>query len=121
MIKNYKITVNGKSYDVTVEDGETTSAVQPVSAEAAKEQAHAAVQQAVQTAASGAVEAPMPGKIVKVLVAEGDSVKAGQLVVILEAMKMENEIFATSDGIVKKIIHEAGSTVSTGDALLVIE
>lgn len=127
MIKNYKITVNGKSYDVTVEDGTAQPQAQPAPAQAigqpeprkAPETQVSAEPKAAEKI-SGAVEAPMPGKILKVLVAEGDTVKAGQLVVILEAMKMENEIFATADGTVQKIVCKTGASVSTGDALLVI-
>ncbi len=125
MIKNYKITVNGKSYDVTVEDGENATAAQfggkAEYTRAKQEQPAAAVQTAEPEVLKGAVKAPMPGKVQKILVSEGDRVKTGQLVAILEAMKMENEIFAVTDGTVSKIVCKAGSTVSTGDDLLVIE
>ncbi|MDO4952498.1 MAG: biotin/lipoyl-containing protein [Synergistaceae bacterium] len=124
MIKNYKITVNGKSYDVTVEDGTAQPQAVPVQTIRQPESSRAVeTQVSAEPQAekiSGAVEAPMPGKILKVLVAEGDTVKTGQLVVILEAMKMENEIFATADGTVQKIVCKTGASVSTGDALLVI-
>ncbi|HLF99230.1 MAG TPA: acetyl-CoA carboxylase biotin carboxylase subunit [Acidimicrobiia bacterium] len=71
--------------------------------------------------ASGSLTAPMQGTIVKVLVAVGDAVKAGQAVVVLEAMKMENHINADTDGTVKEIKVEAGQTVSGGDVLVVLE
>ncbi len=125
MIKKYKITVNGRSYDVTVEDGENTPAGQAVNkvgyTQVKQEQPAAAVQTAETAVLKGAVKAPMPGKVQKILVSEGDSVKAGQLVAILEAMKMENEIFASADGTVSKIVCKVGYNVSTGDDLLVIE
>jgi biotin carboxyl carrier protein len=67
------------------------------------------------------VRAPMPGLIVRVEVAEGDSVKAGQGVVIMEAMKMENELKAESDGVVARILVEAGQTVEKGAVLVEFE
>ncbi len=72
-------------------------------------------------AGEGAVTAPMPGKILKILVKEGESVKTGQGLLILEAMKMENEIPAPKDGVVKKILIKEGDTVDTGQALLELE
>ena len=68
--------------------------------------------------AGGLVAAPMPGRVVKVLVAVGDSVKAGQPVVVVEAMKMENELCAEADGTVKEILVEPGLTVDGGAALV---
>ncbi len=62
----------------------------------------------------------MPGKILKILVKEGDQVKTGQGLLVLEAMKMENEIPAPKDGIVKKILVKEGDTVNTGDPLIEI-
>ncbi|WP_297466303.1 biotin/lipoyl-containing protein, partial [Thermococcus sp.] len=69
-------------------------------------------------ASPNTVTAPMPGKILKVLVSEGQEVKTGQGLVVLEAMKMENEIPAPKDGIVKKIYVKEGDTVNTGDPLV---
>ncbi|MDV3103031.1 acetyl-CoA carboxylase biotin carboxyl carrier protein subunit [Thermococcus waiotapuensis] len=66
----------------------------------------------------GVVTAPMPGKILRVLVSEGEQVKTGQGLLILEAMKMENEIPAPRDGIVRKIFVKEGNTVNTGDPLM---
>ncbi|MBR4401644.1 MAG: acetyl-CoA carboxylase biotin carboxyl carrier protein subunit, partial [Synergistes sp.] len=71
-------------------------------------------------AGAGAITAPMPGKVLKVLVAQGAAVTAGQLVIILEAMKMENEIFSAAAGTVTQLCCKEGDTVSTGDTLLVV-
>ena len=67
------------------------------------------------------ITAPMPGKIVRVMVAEGDEVKAGQGVIVMEAMKMQNEMKSPKDGKVQKILTSEGSTVNPGDTLAVIE
>ncbi len=72
-------------------------------------------------AGGGAVKAPMPGRVVKALVAEGDSVEAGQPLIIVEAMKMENEVAATGDGVVRRIAVAAGDTVESGEVLVEIE
>lgn len=71
--------------------------------------------------AGGAVKAPMPGRVVKALVAEGDSVEAGQPVIIVEAMKMENEVAASGAGIVRRIAVSSGDTVDAGAVLVEIE
>lgn len=65
--------------------------------------------------------APMPGKIVRVMVAVGDEVKAGQGIIVMEAMKMQNEMKSPKDGRVQKILTSEGSTVNPGDTLAVIE
>lgn len=125
MIKTYKITVNGKSYDVTVEDApaqadcvktEAATENRMVSAEVAKP----APDNRKTVEISGAVEAPMPGKVLKIAVSKGEQVKAGQLLAVLEAMKMENEIFAPVSGIVADIVVSVGDNVNSGDALVVI-
>ncbi|NJE31418.1 pyruvate carboxylase subunit B [Thermococcus sp. 18S1] len=72
-------------------------------------------------AGEGVVTAPMPGKILRILVKEGEQVKTGQGLVVLEAMKMENEIPAPKDGVVKKILVKEGDTVDTGQALIELE
>ena len=69
-------------------------------------------------AGEGAVTAPMPGKILRILVKEGEQVKTGQGLLVLEAMKMENEIPAPKDGVVKKILVKEGDTVDTGQPLI---
>lgn len=86
----------------------------------------AALQAALDEAAGGAggggaVKAPMPGRVVKALVAEGDSVEAGQPVIIVEAMKMENEVAAPGAGVVRRIAVSAGDTVDAGAVLVELE
>ena len=104
MSRKYRVTVNGKAYDVDVEEMGAGAAPAPVAA----------------PAGAGSITAPMPGKVLKILVAQGAAVTAGQLVIILEAMKMENEIFTTVAGSVSQICCKEGDTVSTGDTLLVV-
>lgn len=122
-MKNYTITVNGKVYEVTVEEGfsgQTQNAATPVSAPAAPSSApKAPAAPAPQAAAAGAVtvSAPMPGKILDVRVSAGQAVKRGDVLMILEAMKMENEIVSPQDGTVASIQVSVGSAVEAGDTL----
>ena len=118
-MKYYNITVNGVAYSVSVE--ETAAGAAPVAAPAAPKAAPAPA--AAPKAAAGAagavtVKAPMPGNILDVKVAAGASVKAGDVLIILEAMKMENEIVAPQDGTVASINVNKGDTVNSGDVLV---
>ena len=106
-MKYYNITVNGVAYSVSVE--ETAAGAAPVAAAPA---APAGAAGAV------AVKAPMPGNILDVKVKAGDSVKAGDVLAILEAMKMENEIVAPQDGTVASVNVNKGDTVNSGDTLV---
>ena len=121
-MKYYNITVNGVAYSVSVE--ETAAGAAPVAAAPAAPKAPAAPTAAPKAAApagaAGAVsvKAPMPGNILDVKVAAGASVKAGDVLVILEAMKMENEIVAPQDGTVASINVNKGDTVNSGDVLV---
>lgn len=126
----YKITLKGRTYEVEVEHGEAMlideyEAIAPVPA-AAPMTAAAPVAAAAPAAAAPAavagtpVTAPLPGNVLELRVKPGDSVKAGQLLVLIEAMKMENEVFAPADGVVKQILAQKGAMVATGDTLLVI-
>ena len=122
-MKYYNITVNGVAYSVSVE--ETAAGAAPVAAPAAPAApkapaAPAAPKAAAPAGAAGAVtvKAPMPGNILDVKVAAGASVKAGDVLVILEAMKMENEIVAPQDGTVASINVHKGDTVNSGDTLV---
>lgn len=123
-MKYYNITVNGVAYSVSVEEtaaGAAPVAAAPVAApKAAAPAAPAAAPKAAAPAASGAVsvKAPMPGNILDVKVKAGDSVKAGDILVILEAMKMENEILAPQDGTVAGVNVNKGDTVNSGDVLV---
>ena len=121
-MKYYNITVNGVAYSVSVE--ETAAGAAPVAAAPAAPKAPAAPAAAPKAAApvgaAGAVsvKAPMPGNILDVKVAAGASVKAGDVLVILEAMKMENEIVAPQDGTVASVNVHKGDTVNSGDVLV---
>ncbi|MDR1471592.1 MAG: biotin/lipoyl-binding protein [Synergistaceae bacterium] len=125
MARNYRVSVNGKSYDVAVEEigalspAPAAPAPVPAAAPAAPVPAAAAPKPAA-PAGAGTITSPMPGKIWKLPVREGDAVAEGQLVLVLEAMKMENEIFAPIGGMVTKISCKEGDSVNTGDVLLVI-
>ena len=107
-MKKFNITVNGKTYAVEVEEvtGAQSAAQAPKAAPA--------------TAGAKTVTAPMPGTVVSIKVNVGDKVESGTLVAVLEAMKMENEIFAGTDGVVASINANAGDSVNTGDALVSI-
>lgn len=125
----YKLTLNGRIYEVEVELDKPMQMPEFQSYQPAPAAPAAPVVQAAPVAAPAAtavagdgerVDAPMPGTILKVSVAAGQTVKEGDLLVILEAMKMENEIFAPKDGTVKQVLTEKGAAVNTGDALVVI-
>jgi len=123
-MRKFNITVNGKTYEVDVEEvGGTISAPvtpAPVAAAPAATPAPAPVAKSAPVAGATQVTAPMPGSIVAVKVNVGDTVKNGDLVVVLEAMKMENEIFASADGKVVGISVNAGDSVNSGDVLISI-
>lgn len=118
-MSKYKITINGKEYEMDVElmDGSAPAVKAPVQA---KPVSAPAAPKAAPVAAAGTVS-PMPGTILKVNVKEGDTVKAGDSVVILEAMKMENDITAPKDGVVKKLFVNEKQTVAKGEALFEVE
>ena len=145
----YVATINGKKYEVEVEKLEAykslyrngvaapaapvlpasapvqrpaAPAPAPVAAAPAPAPAPAAAPAPKAAAPAGAttVEAPMPGKILNIKVSEGQAVKFGEVVVIMEAMKMETEIVAPADGTVSKILVKAGDSVDTGAALVAL-
>ena len=130
----YKVTLNNKVYEVEVEeasamlvdDYEALAPVAPaaapvaVAAPAAPVAAPAAAPAPVAAAAGEQVTAPMPGTILKVNVTQGAAVKKGDILVVLEAMKMENEILAPKDGTVAQVAVSKGATVDTGALLAVI-
>lgn len=122
-MKRYTVTVNGKTYDVTVEEtGAAASApiaTQPATAPipAATAPAPAAAPAAAPAGGKVNVNAPMPGTVLKMNVASGATVKKGDILCVLEAMKMENEITAPDNGTVTYAIAK-GSTVKTGDLLV---
>ena len=119
-MKQYTITVNGVAYDVTVEEKNGGVVSAPKAVEKSAPAAAAPVASAPQAAAkegNGAVSAPMPGKILAVKAKEGDSVKAGDVLLVLEAMKMENDIVAPQDGVVASINVKVGDSVESGAKL----
>ena len=116
-MKKFNITVNGTAYDVEVEEVRAGGAAAPAAAPAAP--APAAAAKPV-SAGEQSIDAPMPGKIIEVKVSVGQAVKAGDTLLILEAMKMQNEIAAPSDGTVKSISVSAGQSVKVRDQLVVL-
>ena len=125
-MKNYRVTVNGVAYDVVVEElNGSVAAPAPVAAPAAAPvaapkaaPAPAAAPKASGNAGATAVKAPMPGTLIKVNVKVGDAVKKGDVLCVLEAMKMENDIMAPADGVVASVEAAQGASVAT-DAVLV--
>ena len=118
-MKTYTITVNGTAYDVTVEEG--TGSAAPTAPKAAPKAAQKAAPKAAPKAAAGAgsvkVEASVPGKVLKIEASVGQSVKAGDNIIILEAMKMEIPVVAPQDGTVASIDVAVGAAVENGDVL----
>ena len=134
-MRHFNITVNGMSYQVSVEEvgAANTAAPAPVAipvapAPVAAPVAHAAapapaaVKPAAKAPVSGGtkINAPMPGTVLDIRTSEGASVKRGDVLLILEAMKMENEIMCPADGVVKQIAVGKGASVNSGDVLIVI-
>lgn len=130
----YVVTINEKEYEVEVESGKaniikTTTVAAPsapaaIASATAQAVAPAAVPVSAPTvvaAGSEVIKAPMPGTILDIKTQPGASVKKGDVLLILEAMKMENEILASSDGVVLQILVAKNASVSTGDVLAVIQ
>ena len=124
-MKRFNVTVNGVSYDVVVEEIAADSAPVAQSAPVAPKAAPAVAPapKAAPAGKSGAtsVKAPMPGTILKVNVSAGDSVKKGDVLCVLEAMKMENDICAPADGVVASVIAQKGASVNTDDVLVTLD
>ena len=119
-MKNYRITVNGTAYDVAVEElgAGTAPAATPAAAPTVAPASVAAPAPAAGTGAGSiAVTSPMPGKILAVKASVGQAVNRGDVVLILEAMKMENEVVAPEDGTIASIDVAVGAAVEAGDTL----
>ncbi|MDD4699366.1 MAG: biotin/lipoyl-binding protein [Oscillospiraceae bacterium] len=132
-MKQLKITVNGKAYDVQVEEVAAFASAPVAQAPAAAPVAAAPIVApaapapvSVPAASDGSAEgapigAPMPGTVNKVLVSAGQAVKKGDVVLVLEAMKMENDIVAPNDGSIGGIMVTAGQAVQAGELLLTLK
>ena len=121
-MRKFNITVNGKTYLVEAEEIGGVAAPQaaaPVMPSAPPAPAPAPAPAAA-AAGGNTVTSPMPGKVLDIKVKEGDPVKVGQVLLILEAMKMENEIMADRNGTVDKILTSVGTAVNSGDALITL-
>lgn len=127
-MKKFNVTVNGTTYEVEVEEVKAAGSApvaRPVAAAApapAPKPAAAPAPVAKATAGAGehSIDAPMPGKVIKLVASEGAAVKAGEVLLILEAMKMQNEITADADGTVKKFNVAAGQSVKAHESLVIL-
>jgi glutaconyl-CoA/methylmalonyl-CoA decarboxylase subunit gamma len=141
-MKNYRITVNQEVYHVTVEEVQSgtmpvpsatsipTPAPKPTSAPvpaskpaptAAPASKSASANPVAANVAGLKIQAPMPGKVLALKVSPGEVVKSGTVLLVLEAMKMENDIMAPKDGTIKAVAVSAGAAVTTGEVLIVME
>lgn len=129
--KKFNVTVNGTTYEVEVEEVKSAGGAPKAAAPAPKAApapapapkaaaAPAPVAKATAGAGEHSVDAPMPGKIIKLVANEGQAVKAGDVLLILEAMKMQNEITADADGTVKKFNVAAGQSVKAHESLVIL-
>lgn len=122
-MKKFNITVNGNAYEVEIEEVKAAApvAAAPKAAPAAAPAPKAAPAAAAAPAAGdNTVTAPMPGKIVKLVASVGQAVNAGDVLLILEAMKMQNEIYAPQDATVSEVRVSANQTVATGEDMVVL-
>lgn len=121
-MKKFNITVNGNAYEVEIEEVKAAApvAAAPKAAPAAAPAPAPKAAPAAAAAGDNTVTAPMPGKIVKLVASVGQAVNAGDVLLILEAMKMQNEITAPAAGTVKSFAVNAGDSVKPGQAMVVI-
>lgn len=129
MLRKFKIRVDGEEYLVEMEEiGGTPTPIAPVvqsvvseSAPSVEETAPVVTSQSAPAPGEGTLDSPMPGSILKILVNVGDTVSENQPLLVLEAMKMENEIVCKKGGVVKGIHITQGQVVNAGDALITVE
>ncbi len=123
-MRKFNITVNGTAYEVEVEEvgaGTVSAPVQTAAPVQAAPKAAAPVAKKAAAVQGGVqVKAPMPGTILSTKAVSGAQVKKGDVLVVLEAMKMENEIVAPQDGTVAQVVVQKGATVNSGDVLVVL-
>ena len=122
-MKRFNVTVNGVSYDVTVEEineNTTAPAQSPVAPKATPAPAPKAAPVVNGTVGAIKVKAPMPGNIMKVNVGVGDTVKKGDVLCVLEAMKMENDISAPADGTVASVNVQKGASVQSEEVIITL-
>ena len=121
-MKKYNITVNGNTYEVLVEEADASTPVAYTAPTAAPVAAPKAAPKAAAPVAGGAVKvtSPMPGTILNVKVSVGQSVKKGDVICVLEAMKMENDIPAPQDGVVASINLQKGASCAANDVILTL-
>ena len=115
--KTYHVKLNGKVYEVEIEEVKLGESIAPTAETIEKSQNEVKKEQPI-VSCGESITAPMPGTITNILVKEGDSIKKGQVLAILEAMKMENEIVAPCDGAITSISVDKGQNVNPGDTLL---
>lgn len=123
-MKKYLITVKGISYEVEVEELKGNEQIQStpvVPQPSVKQPPKVSASNKTPKAGGNTITSPMPGSIFKVNVKKGEAVKKGDIIIVLEAMKMENEIFAVADGVVKTVEVTEGAIVNTGDVLVTFE
>lgn len=130
-MRTFRVVVNGSEYNVEIEElGGAAPSNQAKPAPAPSKPVPSAAPAAAkpaspkpandQAAAAGSVRAPMPGTVLQVGVSKGDQVTKGQMLLVLEAMKMENEILAPGDGVVEDVLVTQGISVNAGDVLIVL-
>ncbi len=119
MAKTYIVTVNGVSYEVVVEEGASGAVAAPAAPAQAPQAAPAQAPKAAPAAGGTKVTSPLPGTLLRIIAKNGTSVKKGDLLCIIEAMKMENEIFAPADGVVNAVATE-GASLNSGDVIMTI-
>jgi biotin carboxyl carrier protein len=132
-MKNFKFTINGNVYEVGIEAAENGKSNVNVNGKSYVVEVEADVMQATAVrrpvatpgatskTTSGIMKSPLPGKVLKVLVAEGQVVKRGDVLMVIESMKMENNIAAQADGVIRSIKVAAEQSILQGDALLELE